>query len=192
MPELPEVETSVQAIQEFAGQNIESIKINNPNLRWKLDSLAFSKLKKQRVKTIYRRAKYILFKLEKNIVLIHLGMTGTLRIAEKSSNFYKKHDHIEFIFLKNKLIFNDPRRFGSMHIISDPNKPPPITNYMSVKIETLMSCLEKMYHNHLPLNAFTSRFPNARAKAMLTLMLDGHRQDCEKCDTILDLSLIHI
>ena len=52
MPELPEVETSVQAIQEFAGQNIESIKINNPNLRWKLDSLAFSKLKKQRVKTI--------------------------------------------------------------------------------------------------------------------------------------------
>ena len=122
MPELPEVETSVQAIQEFAGQNIESIKINNPNLRWKLDSLAFSKIKKQRVKTIYRRAKYILFKLEKNIVLIHLGMTGTLRIAEKSSNFYKKHDHIEFIFLKNKLIFNDPRRFGSMHIISDPNK----------------------------------------------------------------------
>ena len=92
MPELPEVETSVQAIQEFAGQNIESIKINNPNLRWKLDSLAFSKLKNQRVKTIDRRAKYILFKLEKNIVLIHLGMTGTLRIAEKSSNFYKKHD----------------------------------------------------------------------------------------------------
>ena len=75
---------------------------------------------------------------------------------------------------------------GDIFIISDPNKPPPITNYMSVKIETLMSCLEKMYHNHLPLNAFTSRFPNARAKAMLTLMLDGHRQDCEKCDTILD------
>ena len=122
MPELPEVETSVQAIQEFAGQNIESIKINNPNLRWKLDSLAFSKLKKQRVKTIYRRAKYILFKLEKNIVLIHLGMTGTLRIAEKNSNFYKKHDHVEFLFLNNKLVFNDPRRFGSIHIISDPDQ----------------------------------------------------------------------
>ena len=41
--------------------------------------------------------------------------------------------------------------------IPDPLKPPPITNYMSVKIETLMNCLEKMYHNHLPLNAFTSR-----------------------------------
>ena len=78
MPELPEVETSVQAIQEFAGQNIESIKINNPNLRWKLDSLAFSKIKKQRVKTIYRRAKYILFKLEKNFfdvsMLVYLSL----------------------------------------------------------------------------------------------------------------------
>lgn len=70
--------------------------------------------------------------------------------------------------------------------IPDPLKPPPITNYMSVKIEILMNCLEKMYHNHLPLNAFTSRFPNARAKAMLTLMLDGHRQECDSCDKILD------
>ena len=80
-------------------------------------------------------------------------------------------------------------------MISDPNKPPPITNYMSVKIETLMSCLEKMYHNHLPLNAFTSRFPNARAKAMLTLMLDGHRQECESCDKILDdanVSIVYV
>jgi len=40
MPELPEVETSVQAIQEFVNQNIESIKIYNPNLRWKVDSSA--------------------------------------------------------------------------------------------------------------------------------------------------------
>ena len=122
MPELPEVETSVQAIQEFAGQKIESIKINNPNLRWKIDASAFTKLKNQRVRTIDRRAKYILFNLEQHIVLIHLGMTGTLRIAEKNSNFYKKHDHVEFIFLNNKLVFNDPRRFGSMHIISDPNQ----------------------------------------------------------------------
>ena len=68
-----------------------------------------------------------------------------------------------------------PKKPPAAAAIPDPNKPPPITNYMSVKIETLMSCLEKMYHNHLPLNAFTSRFPNARAKAMLTLMLDGHR-----------------
>jgi formamidopyrimidine-DNA glycosylase len=48
-------------------------------------------------------------------------MTGTLRIAEKKSNFYKKHDHIEFIFQNGKLIFNDPRRFGSMHLVTEPS-----------------------------------------------------------------------
>ena len=47
-------------------------------------------------------------------------MTGTLRIADKTSNFYKKHDHVELIFQRGKLIFNDPRRFGSMHFIKEP------------------------------------------------------------------------
>ena len=48
-------------------------------------------------------------------------MTGTLRIADKKSNFYKKHDHIELIFQNGRLIFNDPRRFGSMHYITEPS-----------------------------------------------------------------------
>jgi formamidopyrimidine-DNA glycosylase len=122
MPELPEVETSVQAIQEFSNQNIESIEIYNPNLRWKVDCKAFKNLSGLKVSKIDRRAKYIIFHLNHSQILIHLGMTGTLRIAKKESNFYKKHDHIEFIFQKGKLIFNDPRRFGSMHLIREPGK----------------------------------------------------------------------
>ena len=122
MPELPEVETSVQAIQEFANQNIESIEIYNPNLRWKVDCNAFKNLSGLKVSKIDRRAKYILFHLNQSQILIHLGMTGTLRIAKKESNFYKKHDHVEFIFQRGKLIFNDPRRFGSMHFITEPSK----------------------------------------------------------------------
>jgi len=102
MPELPEVETSVQAIQEFANQNLESIEIYNPNLRWKVDTAAFKKLYGLKVNKIDRRAKYILLHIEQSQILIHLGMTGTLRIAEKKSNFYKKHDHIEFIFQNGK------------------------------------------------------------------------------------------
>ena len=61
-------------------------------------------------------------------------------------------------------------------------------------MEDLMSCLEKMYYNHLPTNAFTSRYPYARAKAMLTLMFDGLRQDCELDDKILkdaNLGIFH-
>ena len=122
MPELPEVETSVRAIQNFSGQILQSINISNPNLRWPADIKEFEKIKNIQVFSITRRAKYILFNLNNQSILLHLGMTGTIRITDQYSNFYKKHDHIEFIFLKNKLIFNDPRRFGSMHIISDPNK----------------------------------------------------------------------
>ena len=122
MPELPEVETSVQAIQEFTNQKIESIKIYNPNLRWKVDTSVFKRLHGMKVRNITRRAKYILININKSQILIHLGMTGTLRIADKESNFYKKHDHVEFIFQSGKLVFNDPRRFGSMHFVSDPKK----------------------------------------------------------------------
>ena len=121
MPGLPEVETSVQAIQEFTNQNLESIQIYNPNLRWKVDIAAFKKLHGLKVSKINRRAKYILLHIEQSQILIHLGMTGTLRIAKKNSNFYKKHDHVEFIFQNGKLIFNDPRRFGSMHHVTEPS-----------------------------------------------------------------------
>ena len=121
MPELPEVETSVQAIQEFANQTLESIEIYNSSLRWKVDTTAFKKLHGLKVNKIDRRAKYILLHLEQSQIIIHLGMTGTLRIADKKSNFYKKHDHIELIFENGKLIFNDRRRFGSMHHVTDPN-----------------------------------------------------------------------
>ena len=108
MPELPEVETSVQAIQEFTNEILESIQIYNPNLRWKVDTAAFKKLNGSKVNKIDRRAKYILLHLEQSQIIIHLGMTGTLRIADKKSNFYKKHDHVEFTFQNRNRIFNLP------------------------------------------------------------------------------------
>jgi len=160
MPELPEVETSVQAIQEFSNQNIESIEIYNPNLRWKVDCKAFKNLSGLKVSKIDRRAKYIIFHLNHSQILIHLGMTGTLRIAKKESNFYKKHDHVEFIFQRGKLIFNDPRRFGSLHLISDPSThfllknlgPEPLSekfsgNYLYNKIKKSLSPIKNTLMN---------------------------------------------
>jgi formamidopyrimidine-DNA glycosylase len=58
MPELPEVETSVQAIQEFASQKIESVEIYNPNLRWEVDTKAFKNLNGEVVESITRRANF--------------------------------------------------------------------------------------------------------------------------------------
>ncbi|MDA9371067.1 bifunctional DNA-formamidopyrimidine glycosylase/DNA-(apurinic or apyrimidinic site) lyase [Gammaproteobacteria bacterium] len=120
MPELPEVETSVRAIQRFKNNILESVEIHNSNLRWPVDLKAFKNLKNVAVDQISRRAKYILFHIDDSQILLHLGMTGTVRIAEKESNFYKKHDHVEFIFQDAKLIYNDPRRFGSLHFVPDP------------------------------------------------------------------------
>ena len=94
MPELPEVETSVQAIQKFKKQNIESIEIFNPNLRWKVKTRDFQRLHGKKVLSISRRAKYIMLNFGESDILIHLGMTGTLRITDKYSNLYKKHDHV--------------------------------------------------------------------------------------------------
>ena len=160
MPELPEVETSVKAIQEFVNQSLESINIYNPNLRWKVDIAAFKKLKGLKVNKINRRAKYILIHIEQSQILIHLGMTGTLRIADKKSNFYKKHDHIELIFQNGKLIFNDPRRFGSMHHVTEPSThfllenlgPEPLSNefngeYLFQKIKKSLSSIKNSLMN---------------------------------------------
>lgn len=122
MPELPEVETSVRGISSLSGEKIQQIKIHIPKLRWPIKENDFLDLEDRKIVSIYRRAKYIIFNCEEKFLVLHLGMTGTLRIIPAKSNEYKKHDHVELIFKKNKLIFNDPRRFGSIHITNNINE----------------------------------------------------------------------
>ena len=122
MPELPEVETSVRGISSLSGEKIKQIKIHIPKLRWPIKENDFLDLEDRKIVSIYRRAKYIIFNCEEKFLVLHLGMTGTLRIIPTKSNEYKKHDHVELIFKKNKLIFNDPRRFGSIHITNNINE----------------------------------------------------------------------
>ena len=122
MPELPEVETSVRGISSLIGEKIQQIKIHILKLRWPIKENDFLNLEDRKIVSIYRRAKYIIFNCEEKFLVLHLGMTGTLRIIPTKSNEYKKHDHVELIFKKNKLIFNDPRRFGSIHVANNINE----------------------------------------------------------------------
>ena len=122
MPELPEVETSVRGISSLTDKKIQQIKIHIPKLRWPIKEKDFLYLEGRKIISIYRRAKYIIFDCEEKFLVMHLGMTGTLRIIPTKSNEYKKHDHVELVFKKNKLIFNDPRRFGSIHITNNINE----------------------------------------------------------------------
>ena len=120
MPELPEVDTTKNAILPFKGKTLKRIIVNNPSLRWPIDEKAINKIKERRILSITRRAKYIFLNLGEITIIIHLGMTGTFRIQKLGSNETRKHDHVIFEFSKEILIFNDPRRFGSLHVSIDP------------------------------------------------------------------------
>ena len=121
MPELPEVETTLRAIKKFQGQNLINIKVHNRNLRWTVSKDLEKNSKNQKLIDLHRRAKYIIFELENTYLLLHLGMSGSLRILKSEDNYFLKHDHIEFIFDNEKIIYNDPRRFGSLHITKNVN-----------------------------------------------------------------------
>jgi len=114
MPELPEVETTCRGITPFAkGQRIEKIIVRQEKLRWPIDKDINKKLSGLRIDKISRRAKYLLLDTSQGSLMIHLGMSGSLRIVEQSQP--GKHDHVDICLSNGKVIrFNDPRRFGSV------------------------------------------------------------------------------
>ena len=121
MPELPEVETTVKAISKFENKRLIKVIIHNMNLRWKVDKIIEKKIDNKKITRIYRRAKYILIQFKDLYIMLHLGMSGNLRIQKNNNNYFKKHDHAEFIFKNEKIIFNDVRRFGSIHLTKNPS-----------------------------------------------------------------------
>jgi formamidopyrimidine-DNA glycosylase len=113
LPELPEVETTLRGIAPaMTEQVVERIRIRNPDLRWPVGEDVMQACGRS-VSGLRRRAKYLLIELEDSGgLLIHLGMSGSLRICD-SADAPRKHDHFD-IELGNGvcLRFNDPRRFG--------------------------------------------------------------------------------
>ena len=107
MPELPEVETTVRAINKFENERLVQVIIHNRNLRWKVDKIIEKKITNKKITKISRRAKYILIQFKDLYIMLHLGMSGNLRIQKNKNNYFKKHDHAEFIFKNEKIIFND-------------------------------------------------------------------------------------
>jgi len=113
MPELPEVETTLRGIQpHLLHQRIKRIIVRDPRLRWPVPA-DVSKAEGQTLVSLDRRGKYLLLNLEQGGLIIHLGMSGSLRILQQPSD-PEKHDHVD-LELENGvcLRFNDPRRFGA-------------------------------------------------------------------------------
>ena len=86
MPELPEVETTVRAIRPFENTILKKIIIHNRNLRWQVDENLEDLVANKKILTITRRAKYILIHFSKHSLMLHLGMSGKLRIQNNKDN----------------------------------------------------------------------------------------------------------
>ncbi|THB64285.1 MAG: bifunctional DNA-formamidopyrimidine glycosylase/DNA-(apurinic or apyrimidinic site) lyase [Gammaproteobacteria bacterium] len=114
MPELPEVETICRGISpHIEGHSIAQTVIRNHNLRYPIDQNLANHVEKQKIIKIWRRSKYIILSLETGTIIIHLGMSGTLRIVDKDLP-PNKHDHFDLIFENLILRYQDHRRFGCL------------------------------------------------------------------------------
>lgn len=127
MPELPEVETTLRGISTHVlNARFTRITIRNPRLRWPVPETLLTELPQQTITAITRRAKYLLFSTTKGTLILHLGMSGNLRIMT-AETAYKKHDHVEFCFANGlALRLNDPRRFGAVLWTTDPIEEHPL------------------------------------------------------------------
>lgn len=114
MPELPEVETTKKGVAPFCEKKtLEQLVVRNSRLRWPVDSMLAEHLPGSDVKGLTRRGKYLLMHFEHGTLLIHLGMSGSLRVVKPQAPV-GKHDHIDMLFSGGNILrFNDPRRFGA-------------------------------------------------------------------------------
>jgi formamidopyrimidine-DNA glycosylase len=112
MPELPEVEITRRGIAPFVvGKQITSFVVRESRMRWPVPASLGRILPRQTVKKVRRRAKYLIIELDKGNLIIHLGMSGSLRVLETGTP-PRAHDHIDIVFGNRLLRLRDPRRFG--------------------------------------------------------------------------------
>jgi formamidopyrimidine-DNA glycosylase len=123
LPELPEVETTRRGIApHVVGKRIARVVVRDRRLRFGISPALERELAGLRVAAIERRGKYLLLRVDEGAVVIHLGMSGSLRIVTTATP-PRPHDHVDFVFDDGSLLrFHDPRRFGSvLHTRGDPH-----------------------------------------------------------------------
>ena len=121
MPELPEVETTRRGVEpHVVGRTVHKICVRESRLRWPVPDNLAQVLEGQIIRAARRRAKYLLLDTDTGTLMVHLGMSGSLRImpADAPALF---HDHIDIELDDGRCLrYHDPRRFGSFHwLLSD-------------------------------------------------------------------------
>jgi formamidopyrimidine-DNA glycosylase len=112
MPELPEVETTCRGIRPvLTGRIASGCIIRNGRLRMPVPEDLGEHLAGQALRAVERRAKYLLLRFDSGTVIVHLGMSGSLRVVDALAPA-GKHDHVDLLFGETALRLRDPRRFG--------------------------------------------------------------------------------
>jgi formamidopyrimidine-DNA glycosylase len=116
VPELPEVETTRRGIAVHAcGARIRDLRVREPRLRWPVAPDLPLQLRGRSIEALERRAKYLLFDVGAGRLMVHLGMSGSLRVLPAATPL-RPHDHIDIVLEGDICLrYNDPRRFGSFH-----------------------------------------------------------------------------
>jgi formamidopyrimidine-DNA glycosylase len=127
MPELPEVETTRRGlVPHVVGRRIATITVYDPRLRWPVPAGLGRRLAGRTIDALERRSKYLLFRLGSETLLVHLGMTGSLRVHSQAPP-RRAHDHVDIVLDNGvTLRYHDPRRFGAMLWLPDSGAAHPL------------------------------------------------------------------
>ena len=165
MPELPEVETTLRGVEPFLKDTkISQVTIRNFSLRWPINPRLAEILTGQTIHLLYRRAKYLLLECDTGTLIIHLGMSGRLRILNVSENLPpEKHDHFDMVVENDHILrYTDPRRFGSILWTEGPIQVHPLFSHLGP--EPLTEPFDDAY--------LLAKSRNRRCSAK-TLIMDG-------------------
>ncbi len=164
MPELPEVETTRRGLEPLlAGRTVTDVVVRERRLRWPVPRDLRATLRGRTITRVGRRAKYLLVDLGGGTLILHLGMSGTLRVVPKDTALVA-HDHLDVVLDAGQVLrFRDPRRFGAaLWTAKDPAEHPLLAELGPEPLG----------------NAFHARhlFDRSRGRraAVKTFVMDGH------------------
>jgi formamidopyrimidine-DNA glycosylase len=163
MPELPEVEVTRRGImRQVEGQRLEQVVLRTPALRYPIPADLAQRLRGRSLVAVKRRGKYLLLDFADGHLLLHLGMSGSLRFVAPGT-LPGRHDHVDLVFGERCLRLTDPRRFGALlWLAGDPLEHPLLDK---LGIEPLSTAFDA---------AWLQRALAGRGQAIKPVLMDAH------------------
>jgi formamidopyrimidine-DNA glycosylase len=131
MPELPEVEVTRRGVApHLEGQIVTDVILRHSGLRWPFPAGLAQRLSGRTIRSTGRRGKYLLIRFDHGTLIVHLGMSGHLRILPRAT-VPQKHDHFDLIIGEQVMRLTDPRRFGA--VLWHPQEEGPVENHLLLR-----------------------------------------------------------